>query len=291
MTRAALRREGRRRPARCRATGRRPARSRRGPGRRGAGAGSTRSAKSYADPVTVFAASGEPCSNVAPEGSVSETNTSSSGAGRPLVANANLRVIVPRKTTCLTRSVGGGTASERLVHVERVRPRLHEPRGRHRGRAHRRAEPRAASRPRGTPAASSRAAAGPPAPARQQLSRRQPYPPSSAALSTYPDRVLERLEDAGVPRLLVGGGDHRDLVGPGQVRDLRRDVPALGGRRCTPLLVGEPCGPAASSWSPSAARSVEDLVELVVHRRAPSVRSRGWWPTGRGSCADGPSRR
>src|SRR5262249_50623940 len=59
----------------------------------------TRRAKSYAGPVTVLAASSGPRVQVAPDGSVSRTKTSSVGAGRPWEVKANVRVAQPRWAT------------------------------------------------------------------------------------------------------------------------------------------------------------------------------------------------
>ena len=148
-----------------------------------------------------------------------------------------------------------GLDAERVVHVERVRPGLHEPRGRHRRRRHRRAEPRHLLRRAGT----ARSAAAAP-------SRALPQRASSACgrqpgdldrlLVDVPRRVRDRLEHERVPRLSCVGRRRRPRprrsragARPGSRRSSRR--PGVG-----------VCQPSASrpatvfqSWSPSALRS------------------------------------
>ena len=102
----------------------------------------TRRQKSYADPRTDCAASAGPHSHSSPDG---RAQLDPELLGRRLERVHAVGVVAGAHTQVgdVPDPVGRlGRGAERLGHVERVRPGLHEARGGHRRRAHRRPEPR-----------------------------------------------------------------------------------------------------------------------------------------------------
>ncbi len=170
---------------------------------------------------------------------------------------------------------------ERLVHVEAVGPRLHEARGRHRGRRHRRAEPRQLLAVRHLGERGGQLLAARP-PALQQV---------GVAGDLEGARVDEavRVRDGGEHHLVPRGlalrrtgprGQRRDLVGPRQVGDLGGDVPPGRRGRRVPARVVE-VGDERVEPVPLGGEVGEDGAEHIGHVGVPAAVSDGGAERGR----------
>ena len=194
--------------------------------------------KSSAGAVTRCAASSGPQVQVSPSGPVSSTWNGVGRRGAVVeqvgeVAGADGEVRdVPQPVARLA------VDAERVEHVLPVRPGLHQPGGRHRGRTHRRAVPEHLLAGRDLLQRLGELGARL-APVRQELVGWQ-RGGLGRALVHVAGRVGGGLLQRGLEALGIGGGQVRRLVGPGQVGDLMRDRPALGRRRRRPRLGGQP---------------------------------------------------
>ena len=167
-----------------------------------------------------------------------------------------MRVRTPRWATCRIRSVGSVPLTRGVVDVVRVRPGLHEPRGRHRSRRHRRAEPGhllARGQP-GECGAQRRPAVGP---ALEGLVARQRGELEGGRVDV-PHRVVDRGQDDVVPRLPWPRAT-RGSARPG--RPPRRSTSGArpGWRRSSPA-------PASGGSSPRAPSRSTVSAELVALR-------------------------
>ena len=197
----------------------------------------TRKQKSSAEPVTRWAASGGPQDQVSPPGPRSSTRNGSVG-GSQIVDEERVIAGAHPQMRDRPQSLGGGPFDAKGVgDVKPVRPGLHQPRGSHRRRAHRRPEPRQFAALGNRQQRVVQPAAGDP-PVGEQLGRRYGRQFLGARVDEA-DRIRRRGgQHFGEPRL-VGDRGQGDPVGPQQVPDLVGDGPARRRRRIGPALGGK----------------------------------------------------
>ena len=195
---------------------------------------------------------------------------------------AKSRVRTPRCATCRTRSVGCELDAERVGDVEAVRPGLHEPRGRHRGRRSSAGRTTASS---ALGYAAQRLGAARAGPCRQRASsspRRATPPPRAASSSTKPVGSSMRAASTSASQRRLVGAAAMTAASSVQARCATwcGDVPAGGRRRRAPARLVEQPATRASSWSPSAARSASTASSarsfIGVHRSSSSSTSAHW---------------
>ncbi len=152
--------------------------------------------------------------------------------------------------------------TERRGDVAAVRPCLHQPRGRHRGRTHRRPVPRqlGAGRNVSQDLREPRTAL---APVGQQFPGRT-LRLGLGTLVHEAVRVLPRLGELGGEGVLVGGRQQRGPVGPGEMADLVCDGPPSAGVATAHFSSGR-SATSASSAAPSAHRSSTILFRSATY--------------------------